>query len=67
MILHRSKCVTVGREWTKKLRKSTHRSRSRGVSLNSAAYKWTGGVIPRQLFEVAIQAQVGNKVIAREK
>jgi translation elongation factor EF-4 len=26
-----------------------------------------GGVIPRQLFEVAIQAQVGNKVIAREK
>ncbi|KAJ9096389.1 hypothetical protein QFC21_005211 [Naganishia friedmannii] len=44
MIIHRSKAVTVGREWTKKLR----------------------GVIPRQLFEVAIQAQVGNKVIARE-
>ncbi|KAJ9127429.1 hypothetical protein QFC24_000837 [Naganishia onofrii] len=44
MIIHRSRAVTVGREWTKKLR----------------------GVIPRQLFEVAIQAQVGNKVIARE-
>lgn len=44
MIVHRSKAMTTGRDWAKRLK----------------------GVIPKQLFEISIQAAIGGKVIARE-
>lgn len=56
MIVHRSAAQTIGRAWTKRLRKfapTTH-------------WLTSGSVLPRQLFELAIQAAVGTKVLARE-
>ena len=58
MIVHRSAAQSIGRAWTKKLRMWSHL----GVT---SAYQ-SGDVLPRQLFEVAIQAAIGTKVVARE-
>jgi translation factor GUF1, mitochondrial len=63
LIVHRSNQDSVGKAWVKKLREwftiaflSTLIDRSPTIDR----------VIPRQLFEVPIQAVVGRKVIARE-
>lgn len=60
MIVHRSAAQSIGRAWTKKLSECT----------SVVRYAWIlkplGDVLPRQLFEVAIQAAIGTKVVARE-
>ena len=62
LIVHKSAEQEVGRAWTKKLRKSM---RSNPMDLRHI-YMHTDKVIPRQLFEVPIQAAVGKRIIARE-
>lgn len=59
MIVHRSAAQQIGRAWTKKLRKYL-------TLLCATSADPIGDVLPRQLFEVAIQAAVGTKVVARE-
>lgn len=56
MIVHRSVAQTVGRAWTKKL----------STSCLFRLLTRSGDVLPRQLFEVAIQAAIGTRVLARE-
>ena len=61
IVVHRSAQDRIAREWVKKLRaspSSTFGSRINQVSIDK--------VIPRQLFEVPIQAVIGRKVLARE-
>jgi translation elongation factor EF-4 len=63
LIVHRSAQDTVGRAWVKKLRTSSI------FFLCQDTFNKSGSVdkvIPRQLFEVPIQAAVGRKIIARE-
>lgn len=57
MVVHRSAAQSIGRIWTKKLRESR---------LIEELLMLLGEVLPRQLFELAIQAAIGNKVVARE-
>ena len=59
MIIHRDKAETVGRLWCKKL------SECHGA-LRSTLRPTPEDVVPKQLFELAIQAAIGNKIIARE-
>ena len=61
LIVHRSSQQNVGRAWVKKLRMSLVIF----VRTTRSCFP-TDKVIPRQLFEVPIQACVGKKVIARE-
>ena len=60
LVIHRSQEQRVGRAWVKKLRacRFPRRSGQANASLDK--------IIPRQLFEVPIQAAVGKKIIARE-
>lgn len=62
LIVHRSAQDTIGRAWVKKLRASSIFSSAK-TPLNLGS---VDKVIPRQLFEVPIQAAVGRKIIARE-
>jgi len=64
LIVHRSAEQKIGRMWVKKLREYSLLCWSfcACVCSNVTADK----VIPRQLFEVPIQAVVGKRVIARE-
>jgi translation elongation factor EF-4 len=62
LIVHRSAEQTIGRMWVKKLREQRRRLDCCKVVLDINLDK----VIPRQLFEVPIQAAVGKRVIARE-
>lgn len=62
LIVHRSAEQTIGRMWVKKLRERRHCLDFRTVMVDVILDK----VIPRQLFEVPIQAAVGKRVIARE-
>jgi translation elongation factor EF-4 len=64
LIVHKSAQQLIGRAWVKKLRKST-RTYCQVLSLISRLGS-IDTVIPRQLFEVPIQAVIGKKVIARE-
>lgn len=61
IIVHKSAQETVGRQWVKKLRELLG-----GPAPLVPTDTITDKVIPRQLFEVPIQAAVGKKVIARE-
>lgn len=63
MIVHRAASQSIGRIWTKKLRELRPRVLQAIVSVKLT---FPGEVLPRQLFEVAIQAAVGTKVLARE-
>ena len=62
LIVHRSAEQTVGRTWVKKLREQWRYLDRCRVVVDVNLDK----VIPRQLFEVPIQAAVGKRVIARE-
>lgn len=62
LIVHRSQQEAVGRQWVKKLRMFLSAQGSDFTTHLSRVDK----VIPRQLFEVPIQAAIGKKVIARE-
>jgi translation elongation factor EF-4 len=61
LIVHRSQQDAVGRQWVKKLR-TFKPNILEFINLISILDR----VIPRQLFEVPIQATIGKKVIARE-
>jgi GTP-binding protein LepA len=61
IVLHRSQIQLVGRDWAKRLKNVIQRYV--GVFSNDFAYIY----IYRQLFEVAIQTAVGNRIIARER
>lgn len=61
IIVCKDRATRVGRAWVKKLSRC-HFLLGLGLPLNRS----TGEVVPRQLFEIAIQATVGSKVIARE-
>lgn len=63
MIVHRSAAQSIGRAWTKKLRKFAILLQ---LPKSAQTSDHTGDVLPRQLFEVAIQAGIGTKVVARE-
>ena len=65
IIVHRSAQQSIGRNWVKKLRMSGHLFHWLNFLINPLL-NYTDKVIPRQLFEVPIQAVVGKKVIARE-
>lgn len=62
LIVHKSAQEIIGRQWVKKLREHLCDLGSKSILLTPNSDK----VIPRQLFEVPIQAAVGKKVIARE-
>jgi translation elongation factor EF-4 len=59
LIVHRASQEAVGRAWVKKLRESI-------VNIYAISNRASDKVIPRQLFEVPIQALIGKRVIARE-
>lgn len=61
LIVHRSAEQDVGKIWVKKLREFTRMNRKHFLTRFIL-----DKVIPRQLFEVPIQAAVGRKVVARE-
>lgn len=61
LIVHRSAEQEIGKLWVKKLRKLIDI-----LSEVFLLYPKPDKVIPRQLFEVPIQAAVGKKVVARE-
>lgn len=61
LIVHRSNEQAVGRQWVKKLRELFLTS----ICVRALTPR-LDQVIPRQLFEIPIQAAVGKKVIARE-
>jgi translation elongation factor EF-4 len=60
MVVHKFAHETVGRVWAKRLSKFFCMENEPFISLSPEE------VIPRQLFEVPIQAVVNNKVVARE-
>ena len=60
LVVHKTEQDDVARRWVKKLRKSLSRI------LGSLSMMASDAIIPRQLFEVPIQAAIGKKVIARE-
>ena len=62
LIVHRSAEQKIGRMWVKKLREHRYYLDFCTIMANVILDK----VIPRQLFEVPIQAAVGKRVIARE-
>ena len=62
LIVHRSAEQSIGRMWVKKLREQRRSLDCCTVEVDVNSDK----VIPRQLFEVPIQAAVGKRVIARE-
>ncbi len=62
LIVHRSAQDTIGRAWVKKLRELFWLL----LHVNSNVIFGIDKVIPRQLFEVPIQAAIGRKIIARE-
>ncbi|KAG8695800.1 Translation factor guf1 mitochondrial, partial [Ceratobasidium sp. 395] len=63
VIVCKERAVRVGRAWVKKLSKFYYiPTLLRGKVL----IEDIGEVVPRQLFEIAIQATVGSKVVARE-
>jgi translation factor GUF1, mitochondrial len=64
LIVHRSAAQAVGRAWVKKLRKVFSYDFS-GLLLTIPSPS-IDKVIPRQMFEVPIQAALGKKIIARE-
>ena len=64
MVVHKANIAKVGRVWTKKLSKSRP-SMGSETSIDNCS-DIVEEVIPRQLFEVAIQATIGSKVMARE-
>jgi translation factor GUF1, mitochondrial len=63
LVVHRSVEQEVGRTWVKKLRPSLPSIPS--IPHSPLIFN-TDKVIPRQLFEVPIQAVIGKKVVARE-
>ena len=64
MVVHKSAYETIGRVWAKRLSKFSSMTNFLGqITLVSL---FPEEVIPRQLFEVPIQAMVNNKVVARE-
>ena len=58
MIVHRAAAQKIGKEWVRKLSKISPPSASLADSPED--------VVPRQMFELAIQAAIGSKVLARE-
>lgn len=67
LIVHKSAEQDVGRAWVKKLREPLHTTpRYRLSVMLMRMIPMIDKVIPRQLFEVPIQAAVGKRVIARE-
>jgi translation factor GUF1, mitochondrial len=63
LIVHRSAQDAVGRKWVKKLRMFFPLIH---VCPPIPNILFIDKVIPRQLFEVPIQAAIGRKIIARE-
>lgn len=69
LIVHRSAEQAIARAWVKKLREWLHSTLSTAFHNSprlTPPCTSTDKVIPRQLFEVPIQALVGKKVLARE-
>jgi translation elongation factor EF-4 len=64
LIVHRSAEQAVGRAWVKKLRKIYFYIFLDKLIIASSSI--IDKVIPRQMFEVPIQAAIGKKIIARE-
>ena len=60
MIVHLDAAQSIGRLWCKKM------SESSSERLHSYAERFGEDVVPKQQFELAIQAAIGTKVIARE-
>ena len=59
MIIHRDKAETVGRTWCKNPSECDW-------LLRTILRRTPEDVVPKQLFELAIQAAIGSKIIARE-
>lgn len=63
IIVHRSSQDAIARQWVKKLRT---RIGFQTLDLRNSSSILTDKVIPRQMFEVPIQAAIGKKILARE-